>query len=199
MPLLESRQYRTMDFSLPNQETKKNRFDSDYYIEGYATTWKPYLLYEIDGRKIYEQFTRECFTNCDMSDIILQFDHEGKVFARTSNNTLYVEVDEVGLFVCADLSKSEASRALYEEIKNGLITKMSWGFRKGEFHFDKAINTIIHKSIKKIFDVSAVSIPANDDTQIQARKFADGVIEGFMQELQKREKQKKLIKLLMEV
>lgn len=198
MPKLDSRQYRTINFALPDSN-KKNKFNSDYYVEGYATTFEPYVLYDDGNEKIYESFSKECFKNCDMSDIIFQFDHAGKVFARLSNNTLSVEADENGLFVCADLSKSEASRAMYEEIKNGLVTRMSWGFMPGEYHYNKETKTIIHTSVRKIFDVSAVSIPANDDTTIQARKFADGVIEGLMQELQKREKHKKLIKLLMEV
>lgn len=42
-----------------------------------------------------------------MSDVILQYDHNGRVFARTTNNTLVVEADDTGLFMAADLSKTE--------------------------------------------------------------------------------------------
>ena len=34
----------------------------------------------------------------------------------------------------------------------------------------------MHRTVKKIYDVSAVSIPANDNTEINARSWADGVI-----------------------
>lgn len=176
----------------------QKKIDSDYYVEGYATTFKPYELYEDEnGNKIFESFSAECFKDCDMNDIIMQYDHEGKVLARMRNKTLIVEVNDEGLFVCADLSKSEASRALYEEIENGLVDRMSWGFIPGDYHFDKKSRTIVHTRVKKIFDVSAVSIPANQNTSINVRSFVDGEIEKMAQELRDYEqaKAKLLLKL----
>ena len=138
-------------------------------MEGYAATYEPYLLFETVEGPVYEQFTREAFASCDMSDVIMQYDHQGKVFARKSNGTLIVESDDKGLFICADLSKSSGSKDLYEEISSGLVTKMSWGFLPGDpgdYYFDQPTRTLIHKRVKKIYDVSAVSIPANQDTEI---------------------------------
>ena len=112
-----------------------------------------------------------------MSDIIMQLNHEGTVMARMSNGSLIVEPDDVGLFTAADLGRTEAARRLYEEISTGMITKMSWGFVLGEYGYDAASRTIVHRSVKKIFDVSAVSIPANQNTEINARSWADGVID----------------------
>ena len=193
MPQMKDRQYRTIALFNSNQTEKK--IDTDYYIEGYATTFQPYVLFETKGEKIYESFTRDCFLNTDMSDIIFQFDHTGKVFARQSNGTLIVEPDDNGLFIAADLSKTETARQLYEEIKTGLITKMSWGFMPGEFEYDKVTKTIRHKSVKKIYDVSAVSIPANNDTNINARSFVDGEIKKALMEYQECERLKLKIKL----
>jgi HK97 family phage prohead protease len=112
-----------------------------------------------------------------MSDIIFQFNHQGTVMARQSNGSLIVEVDDGGLFTAADLSRTEAARRLYEEISAGMITKMSWGFYPGTYYYDKESRTIIHRTVKKIFDVSAVSIPANNNTEINARSWVDGVID----------------------
>lgn len=190
---MNDRQYRAME-NLGIKQTEK-RIETEYYIEGYATTFKPYVLYESDKEKIFESFTRECFNNTDMSDIILQFDHVGKVFARQSNATLIVEADDHGLFIAADLSKTESARQLYEEIAQGLITKMSWGFRVGEYEYDKKTKTIKHKSVKKIYDVSAVSIPANGDTNINARSFVDGEIEKALKESRERARLQLKIKL----
>ena len=178
-------------------EADQKRIDTDFYIEGYATTFEPYVLFEDEDGPVYESFTRECFENTDMSDVILQYDHAGKVLARMRNNTLIVEVDDKGLFVCADLSKSEASRALYEEIDNGLVDRMSWGFIPGEYHLDKKNRTIVHTSVKKIFDCSAVSIPANENTSIGVRSFCDGEFARMAQELREREeaRSKLLLKL----
>jgi len=160
--------------STPNQK----RIDSDYYVEGIAARFEPYVLYhDYDGTPVYERFERGCFDGCDMSDIIMQYDHEGKVMARTSNGSLIVEVTDEGLFVAADLGRTEAARALYEDIKAGMVTKMSWRFRLGTHYYDQETNTIIHKTVKKVYDVAPVSIPANDNTEINARAWVDGVID----------------------
>lgn len=203
MPIMQDRQYRSLTFATPPKEEKRNKFDSDCYVEGYAATYEPYFLFENRNKKVYEEFVPGCFRNCDMSDVIFQFDHEGKVYARMSNNTLTVEPDERGLFVCADLSKTSAARSMFEDIEAELITRMSWGFMPDlktlEVIEKDNTMTIRHHNIKKMFDVSAVSIPANNNTEIQARNFANGAIGDFMKEIQKRKNHIKRIKLLMEV
>lgn len=167
-------QTRALQLFAPTPEVK--RIDSSYYVEGYAARYEPYVLYEDYDGPIYERFEPGCFDGCDMSDIIMQLNHEGTVMARMSNGSLIVEPDDVGLFTAADLGRTEAARRLYEEISTGMITKMSWGFVLGEYGYDAASRTIVHRSVKKIFDVSAVSIPANQNTEINARSWADGVI-----------------------
>lgn len=147
------------------------------------------MLYEMDGVKVYEQIDRNALNGADMSDVIMQYDHEGRVLARQSNGSLVIESDDTGLFVAADLSKSNASRELFEDINAGLVTKMSWAFTIAEQEYDKESRTRIIKRINKVYDVSAVSIPANSDTLINARSFFDGVIEEEQQELLKRKKQ----------
>ena len=171
--LKNERQIRALQVFTP-AETK--RIDSNYYVEGYAARYEPYVLFEDEDGPIYERFEPGCFDNCDMTDVIMQLNHQGTVFARNSNGSLIVEPDEVGLFTAADLGRTGAARNLYEEISAGMITKMSWGFILGDYHYDQATRTIIHRSVKKIFDVSAVSIPANQNTEINARSWADGVI-----------------------
>lgn len=162
-------------------------------MEGYATTFdSPYLLYEIDGVKYYEVIDRNALIGADMSDIIMQYDHSNKVFARKSNNTLIVEPDNHGLFICADLSKSVAAKDMYEEISNGLVTRMSWAFTVAEDDYNRETRTRTIKKVKKVYDVSAVSVPANSETEISARSFFDGVIEKEKQELLECETRKQL-------
>ena len=173
--LKDERQVRALQVFAPAPETK--RLDSNYYVEGYAARYEPYILYELPDGPVYERFERGCFDGCDMSDVIFQLNHQGTVFARQSNNSLIVEPDEIGLFTAADLGRTTGARNLYEEISTGMITKMSWGFIVGEYHYDQDTRTIVHTKVKKIFDVSAVSIPANNNTEINARSWADGVID----------------------
>ena len=201
MPMVKDRECRTMiqPLLIP-QGTKEKRIDTDFYVEGYATTFdKPYLLYEYDGQKYFERIDRNALVGADMSDVIMQYDHAGKVLARLSNKTLGVEVTESGLFVFADLSKSRAAQDMFEEIKNELVTKMSWAFRVTEDSYDRDTRTRTILKVAKVYDVSAVSIPANADTDISARSYFDGVIEREQQERLERRKQILKIKLMMEV
>lgn len=188
---LETRQYREMK----PLEIRASQEEQTFIVEGYAMKYEAYELYETDGGKVYEQFLRTAFDESDLSDVIFLYDHMGKVLARGSNGTLDIKFDDVGMLIKADLSMSKASREMYEEIQAGLVTKMSWGFRPVEYEYDEETRTIIHKKIGKIYDVSAVGIPANNETMIYARKFCNGVIEEFETE-RSQEQQKRKIALL---
>src|SRR5699024_8783463 len=113
------------------------------------TRFDPYLLFERDGLKVYEQIDSRALDNADMSDVIMQYDHSGKVMARQSNNSLIVEPDSKGIFMAADLSLTESSRQLYDEITKGLVTKMSWAFTINDQEFEKESRTRIIRSVKK--------------------------------------------------
>lgn len=167
-------QMRYMPIFGVNSENKL--IDTNYYIEGYAARYEPYVLFNDGEYDYYEQFDRNCFANCDMTDVIFLYDHAGKVLARLSNDTLIVESRDEGLFFAADLGKTEAARTLYDEICAGMVTKMSWRFAIGDYDFNPKTRTFTHHTVKKIYDVSAVSIPANNNTEINARSWADGVI-----------------------
>ncbi|MBQ2964146.1 MAG: HK97 family phage prohead protease [Clostridia bacterium] len=202
MPIKQERQYRSMSpLTVPLEPTHQKRFESDFYVEGYATTFEPYVLFhDENGDPIYEQILPTAFGDCDMTDVIFQYDHVGKVFARNRNNTLLLEVHpESGLFIAGDLSKTTSSRLMYEDINTGLVDRMSWCFRPdyNTLEYNEETRTIIHHKIIKIYDVSAVSIPANDATEISSRSLVDGEIEKVKQELLRREheKQKLLLKL----
>jgi len=154
-------------------------------------------LYEWDGVQYFEQIDRHALDEADLSDVIMQYDHQGKVLARLSNGTLGLEANDNGLFIYADLSKSQAAKELYEEIRNGLVTKMSWAFTVAEDEYNRETRTRTIKKIKKVYDVSAVSIPANGDTDISARSWLDGVIDAEKREAL--ERRKKIIKLLIDM
>ena len=171
-----------MELLLPAAANR--RFNTEFYVEGYATTFEqPYVLYEVDGVQYKEVIDRRALDGADLSDVIMQYDHGGRVFARTGrSNTLLVEPDSHGLFVAADLSKTGQARSLHEDISAGLITKMSYAFTVREDSYDRDTHTRRILSIRKVFDVSAVSMPANPATEISARSYFDGVIEAERQE-----------------
>ena len=177
MPVCKDREYRAMSLLLPNQSTEK-RLPSEFYVEGYATTFNdPYVLYEYDGVKYMEQIDRHALDEADMSDVIMQYDHTGRVLARNSNGSLLLEPNQHGLFIAADLARN-----MYEEINAGLVNRMSWAFQVEKDAYDRATRTRTILKISKLYDVSAVSMPANPATEISARSYFDGVIEAERQE-----------------
>lgn len=176
------RQYRNLVLEVKNSEAE------EYIVRGYATTFnEPYTLYEDDEVVIREQVAPEAFENTDMEDVIFQYDHAGRVYARISNKTLSLTTDEHGLLIEANLGGTEEGRKLYEEIKGGYTTKMSFGFTVTDDEYNERTEEETNRrvylrtitSIGKLYDVSAVSLPANDGTEISARTFCDGVIAKF--------------------
>jgi len=209
--LREGRQYRNID--LAGLELKAED-EGAMVVEGYASTFNdPYQLFKMDNFTVREQIDPHAFDAADMSDIIMQYNHEGRVFARTGNGTLTVNPDEHGLHIRADLSGTELGRQVFEEIRGGYTNKMSFGFRVAEDRREETENRETNEvdilrtitKIEKLYDVSAVSIPANDATSISARTDGEGVIAEVAEELRKREaerlhreRQKQKIRIMLE-
>lgn len=188
MPQKIEREYRNLAEVLAPSE-------DDKLVRGYATTFnQPYLLWSDSSFQLWEQVDKDAFSKTDMKDVIMQYDHEGRVFARVSNNTLALRSDEHGLLIEANLGGTQIGRELYEEIKGGYTNKMSFGFTVRGDSWEKRtedgveISTRTITDIGKLYDVSAVSIPANDATEISARSLADGEIERLKAERLERER-----------
>ena len=200
------REYR--DINLKGMELR-TLDDGQMVVDGYATTWGEYLLWEEEGYRVYEKFDPHAFDKCDRSDIIMQLNHEGRVYARGGNNTLVVEPDENGLRITAYLGGTEEGRKIFEEIKGGYLTKMSHGFRKKtdkrEVIEDHETGMIeVHRTILEVakeYDVSVVSLPANEATSISARNLCEGVIAEVREErlaIEARQRKKDQIAIMAE-
>ena len=181
----KDREYRDMTLAaIEAKQDEEDQAEERKVVEGYATTFDaPYVLYEDEDLVFLEQVDAKAFKNTDMNDVIMQYNHEGRVFARQTNGTLEVKADDKGLFISADLGGTEIGRELFEEIRGGYTNKMSFGFKvdgedwdeqRKDGEKDRVLRTIT--SISKLYDVSAVSIPANDATSISVRELSDGVI-----------------------
>lgn len=192
MPIKNDREYRNMLIEVKEVPDQ----DEEMVVRGYASTFNdPYTLLENDEYRLIEVVDPDAFADTDMSDVIMQYDHQGRVFARMSNNTLSVTPDEHGLLIEANLGGTELGRQLYEEIKGGYTNKMSFGFtvkaddrQKTDGEDGKLVFTRTIKSVRKLYDVSAVSLPANDATEISVRNLSNGVIEQIQSERAEAEK-----------
>lgn len=209
MPVKTDREYRKIDIA--NLETHQED-DGQMIVEGYAATFmQPYTLAKYPDFELREQIDPHAFDETDMDDVIMQYDHEGRVFARKRNGTLELSTDDHGLKIRARLDGTTIGRQLYEEIKGGYTDRMSFGFtvapdgEKKDQETDGAGNVTRLRTItkiRKLYDVSAVSLPANDATEISARMMGDGEYARITEERraeQERQRKIQVIKTLLEV
>nr|DAH85330.1 MAG TPA: prohead serine protease [Caudoviricetes sp.] len=186
----EQRQYRTFgEFGAPTGEADR----AAYRVQGYATTFDvPYEMGR-DGAGVpfYECIRSTALDGADMSDVIFQLNHQGAPLARLRNGSLRLERDSHGLMVTATLDGSQEAREQYEAIANGLIDRMSWGFTVPDdgWEYDRDTRTAYVTRVSKVFDVSCVSLPADEDTEISARSYLDGVIGAELRESQLRDRE----------
>lgn len=178
MAIKDNREYRSIPMEIRIEQREGE--EPSFFVEGYASTFEPYVLFEDEGIQYKEQIDPKAFEECDMSDVIFVKDHEGTVFARTKNGTLELSTDEHGLFTRTDLSKTAAAREMFEEISTGMYSQMSFAFTVREDSYDRDTHTRTISKIKKMYDVSAVSFPANPGTDIgvATRDYFNGVIEA---------------------
>ena len=181
----EERQYR--EFAAANfaQEKRDAVLDGDsqnYTISGYFTTFRSEYPLAPD---FYESIDPHAFDECDMSDVIMQVNHDGFVYARTRNKSLQITFDDHGGHCVADLSGTKQGREdLFEAITNGLIDRMSFGFIIADdgFEWEEDEDGVVHTRITKIsklFDVAAIcGFPANEGTEIHARSYAQAAIDA---------------------
>lgn len=179
-----NREYRTMELRFAPSE------EPTYKVEGYASTFETYELMRIDDIGYNERIERTAFDDADLSDVVFRVDHAGPVYARTSAGTVELNIDDHGLHNVTDLSRTGRSRELYEDIAAGNYPQMSFAFTVAEDHYDSETHTRIIDRIAKVFDISAVSFPANPTTElsVSTRSYFDGVIEAERAERLAKEK-----------
>ena len=154
----------------------------DGTIHGYAVVFDSRTVLYKDpetGLEYGEVIDRNALDGADMSDVVLRFDHQGHALARTRGGSLRLSVDAHGLRVDADMTLSDEARSFYQEVKNGLIDKMSFAFTvapEGD-SWDSTTRTRTVKHIARLFDVSLVTWPAYEQTQVSARSRFEALAE----------------------
>ena len=202
MAIKDDREYRNLGQLEIRSAAEGN--EPSFFVEGYASTFEPYKMYEFDGVEYFERIEPTAFEKTDMSDVVFLRDHEGRALARTKNGRIQLSVDNHGLHTRTDLGATGAAREMYEDIAVGNYTQMSFSFTVADEEYDKDTRTRVIKSIRKLYDISAVMFPANAGTDIgiSSRDYFNGVIEAEKAErleAERRANEAERIKLLIEI
>lgn len=199
MAIRDNREYRNLGTFEHNAE------DSEFIVRGYASTFEPYLMFEDDGIQYFERIAPTAFEDADMSDVVFLRDHTGRVLARTKNGALNLTTDTHGLLSVTDLGMTTASKEMFEDIRTGNYSQMSFSFvvARGGEHFEEEARKVtrVIDRIEKLYDVSAVAFPANPGTDIGVayRDLFNGVIERREAERLKAIHDRKLLELKMKL
>jgi len=193
----KDREYRNMELRMPEDE-------DSFFVEGYASTFDPYVLFTQDGVDYSERIEPTAFDEADLSDVVFRLDHAGRVYARSTAGTVELWHDDHGLGQRTNLGMTQRAREVFADIKAGNYPKMSFAFSVAEDEYDRETHTRVIKRIAKVYDVSPVSFPANPGTElsVSTRDYFNGVIEmekAERLEAERRERQKQRIKILTEV
>lgn len=199
--LRDDRMYRTVMNLKTRAETiqdENGQEIKEMIVEGQAVTFESETtLFKCGDTEYKEVIDRNAFNEADISDVIFNYNHGGKVVARTRNQTLKLNIDSNGLNIEARLDGTEEGRRLYEEIKGGYIDRMSFCFTVKEESYNQETHTWRVLKIDKLYDVSAVDIPAYDTTSISARSSRLAVAEKEQKALERAQLQKERSKKLL--
>lgn len=157
---------------------------TEMVVEGRAVVYdSPAMLYEWNGVQYFEVIARGALDGADLTDVPFKYNHSNAVMvmARTRNGTLQLMPDDQGLVIRATLADTTAGRDLYTLVKRGDIDKMSFAFSVAEDAYNRDTRTRKIIKFKKLWDVSAVDIPAYSDTSISARGYFEAQAEAERQ------------------
>ena len=166
--------------------------DGKKYISGYFAVFNSnYQLW--DGAT--ESVDSHAFDGALDSDIRCLIDHDTRlVLGRTKSGTLTLKVDDKGLWGEVEINESDQDAMnLYARVQRGDVDQCSFGFEIASEEYSENGNGV-HWTIKSVnlYEVSVVTFPAYEDTQVSARKKEFNTIRSRKLEQRKKEMLKRL-------
>ena len=168
------------------------RMDSDgIKVEGYAAVFGEETNI---GGVFMERIERGAFTDAiGRDDVVFLVNHEGLPLARTRSGTLKLTEDDHGLKIETTLDADDPDvKSIAGKMKRGDLDKMSFAFYPDVQEWDETGDLPV-RSISKVslYDVSIVTTPAYEGTEIALRSLADSRVKqapkrNLTQEIQAR-------------
>ena len=122
-----------------------------------------------------EEMSQDVFTNSDMTDVVALFNHDANmVLARTKSGTLKLKVTGNAMEYEFEAPNTTLGNDLLEMVKRGDVYQSSFAFSVETEDWEERSGMKpkrIIKGIKKVYDVSPVTYPANPDTMVAKRSY----------------------------
>lgn len=144
---------------------------------------KPYMLFKYNNKEVYEVIERGAFDEADYVDVPVKYNHgdakgtPARTTSKTERGRLTISVLPDRVDVRMNLLPTTGGKDLYEEVKAGTVSQMSWAFTE-DFTQERTVEeadkiTFYVRKVLRVFDVSAVDFGANPETSIYARRRGD--------------------------
>lgn len=142
-------------------------------VEGYALKFNTRSQPLADNYFI-ETLDKRCLDNTDMSNVVATFNHDQSKLLGRSGVNLTLAKDDIGLRFKIDLPNTTTANDVLEEVRMGILSQCSFAFTLPDDDADvwtrsneedvEYKRTIL--SIDKLYDVSVVTTPAYQDTNV---------------------------------
>lgn len=169
-------------------------------VEGVAVVFDR----EADLGWFYEKIDRHAFDNTDMSDVVLNLNHDNNLLlAGTRNGSLMLQVSDAGLFQRSSIIDTTQGEDVKKLVRSGLISKMSFSFTiaEGGERWETGADGKEHRTItdiSRLYDVSLVTFPAYPQTSAFMRS-GDDLAEQHKALMERRAEQDKRLKEILHV
>lgn len=162
---------RSFSFEVRAEETE----------EGNIITGRPIVYDTRTDIGCYDELIeRGALDRTDLTDVRFLVNHDfsriplARSRRNNGNSTMFLSVDDQGMNirVTLDTENNSEARALYSAVQRGDISGMSFCFSVSDEEWDDLDSdhpTRRIKAISSVVEVSAVTFPAYDSTDIQAR------------------------------
>ena len=206
---METKEIRAFTFEVRAEEDEEH---------GHFLSGQPIVFGERTNLGWYDEIIAAgALDKTDLKDVRFLVNHNTDMIplarSRRNNNKSTMQmtvVPDTGMFIRVDLDTENNSdaRNLYSAVERGDIDGMSFMFIVDEDDWegedtDHPVRTV--RSIKQVFEVSAVTFPAYSQTSIQARGLSEA-LEGAKESLESArakaaaiERQKQKIRIMTEV
>jgi uncharacterized protein len=167
-------------------------------LEGYAIVFNQETMIGTEEHGFTEVIDRKALQETQMKDVPMKYNHMDSflIIARTKNQSLTLNVDEIGLKVHAELLDTQSNQDIYKMVRSGLLDKMSFAFTVDEqvWNRDGKIPKRVITKIARLYDVSVVDTPAYDSTSIYARSLESMDVELKAMELAEQQQKVEVMK-----
>lgn len=194
---------RTVTRSLEIRTAEFDNDTGDLVLEGHFTSFN--CRYSIGynwwtNNEEFEEIDPNAFDKANFNTCFFKYNHSDAkyVMASYESGTIDINIDKMqnkASFV-ARLAPTQDAKDLHMLIKRGVIKKMSWAFTVVNESYDKVEHVYRVLSVGDVYDISAVPLPACDETSVNvsARKKTPDEERFYKRYLEELELKKKKIR-----